>query len=269
MGSDPSNPTSLFDRIAFTARLFHPGDHDTLAPPDARDLMIQVDPACSIHLRLHTSPAAIATILLFHGNGEVVADYDGFAAWYRNAGASLAVAEYRGYGRCDGTPFLRTCLHDARAVARALQGTLDRGKRPLIVMGRSLGSFCALEVAARDPLLIDGLVIESGIGDLDTFVARRGFDPGLVTAQDRIDFCPLQKADRVRAPTLLLHGAADDIVPPDNARLLLQACGAKDKQLVMVPERGHNDVFLGDPYWPTLAGFVRNVTDTVARPRGT
>ncbi len=252
--------TSVFDLIAFSARLFHPSDHDTFAPPGARDLMLPVDPGTVLHVRIHEHVGATSTVLLFHGNGEVVADFDGFVRWYREAGANLAVAEYRGYGRCDGMPSLRACLHDAVHVLRALQPELRRTGVPLAVMGRSLGSFSALEVAASGEPLLDALVIESGIGDLDGFASRRGYDAARdVTEQDREDFCPLRKVRKVVVPTLVLHGAQDDIVDPENARRLYEACGSRDKQLVLVPERGHNDIFLGQPYWPSLAGFLRKL----------
>jgi len=258
--------TSVFDLIAFSARLFHPSDHDTLAPPGARDLMVPVDPGAAIHVRIHQHAGAAATIVLFHGNGEVVADYDGFVRWYRDAGANLAVVEYRGYGRCDGMPSLRACLRDAMLVLRALRAELGENRIPLVVMGRSLGSFCALEIASSGEPLLDALVIESGIGDLDGFVRRRGYDPATdVTEQDREDFCPLRKARKVRVPTLVLHGECDDLVNPENARMVYEACGSTDKQLMFVPDRGHNDIFLGQPYWPSLSAFVRKLAGSVAR----
>lgn len=257
--------TSVFDLVAFTARLFHPSDHDTLAPAGARDFMVQASPHALIHVRLHRRPSSRVTIVLFHGNGEVVADYDGFVRWYADAGCDLCVVEYRGYGRCDGMPSLRACLSDAKAVVREMQGELRRDGLPLIVMGRSLGSFCALEVAASGERVLDGLIIESGIGDLDGFVRRRGFDPDRdVTEADRDDFCPLRKAAKVRVPTLVLHGADDDLVPADNARALHDAIGADDKSLAYVPERGHNDIFLGQAYWPSLSAFAAKIQGEVA-----
>ena len=257
--------TSVFDQLAFSARLFHPRDHDTLPPPGARDIMVEVAPSTPIHVRIHETPAARATILLFHGNGEVVADYDGFAPWYRDAGANLAIADFRGYGRCDGMPSLRTCLSDGRTILESLAPKLRSAGLPVIVMGRSLGSFVALDLASTAGASLDGLIVESGIGHLDAFVERRGFDPSrVVTARDREDFCPLGKAERVRVPTLILHGENDDLVRPENAQAIYEACASFDKKLVFIPERGHNDVFLGTPYWPSLDGFVRAVASPAA-----
>jgi pimeloyl-ACP methyl ester carboxylesterase len=61
------------------------------------------------------------TVLLFHGNGETVADYDLAAPPYARHGMNLAVVDYRGYGRSDGEPSLRAILEDAPSALSALR----------------------------------------------------------------------------------------------------------------------------------------------------
>ncbi len=47
------------------------------------------------------------TVVYFHGNGEVVADYlPSFPEWITRAGCNVLLAEYRGYGMSSGTPAL-------------------------------------------------------------------------------------------------------------------------------------------------------------------
>ena len=66
---------SIFDRDEFNDRLFFPRPDATPPPAGAIDRMIGVDGA-RLHVRSYAAPAAAATLLLFHGNGEVVSDYD-------------------------------------------------------------------------------------------------------------------------------------------------------------------------------------------------
>jgi alpha-beta hydrolase superfamily lysophospholipase len=128
------------------------------------------------------------------------------------------------------------------------------------VAGRSLGGLCALHVAAAGDPPLDGLVVESAGGDLDAFVRSRGFDPLRdVTDRDRDDFCPLRKAHKTLIPTLIIHGASDTLVDPANAQRIFEASAASDKTLVLVPECGHNDIFLGPQYWSSLSAFVRKL----------
>ena len=100
---------------------------------------------------------------LLHGNGEVVSDHDGIDRLYREIGLDLFVAEFRGYGKSGGRASMAALVGDAMPAleyAAALQE--ERGGGPLFVMGRSMGTQPALEVAARAGDRVRGLIIESG-----------------------------------------------------------------------------------------------------------
>src|SRR6476620_6015498 len=112
--------SSLFDSAEFNARLFFPRDDVTQAPEGALDIDVDVTDA-RLHLRIHRAlPIERATVLLFHGNGEVVCDYDGIAARFASIGARLAIADFRGYGRSTGAPTLPRVVEDSKAVVDAL-----------------------------------------------------------------------------------------------------------------------------------------------------
>lgn len=250
---------SIFDSAEFNERLFFPRSDASTAPEGATDVDVDVGNA-SLHARVHDYDDARATVVVFHGNGEVVADYDESAHAYRDVvRARLIVVDYRGYGRSTGTPTLRACIEDAVRVVRAVDAT-----RPLVVLGRSLGGACSAEIAQQDPALADAIVMESAGCDPLRLLARRGMraDAPLTDEETRV-FDPRGKLARCRLPTLVLHGDADEIIHPDEARANFAACGANDKRLVMVPGRGHNDVMCDDVYWSALADFVGSLP-----PRG-
>src|SRR5438552_2806406 len=119
---------SILDSPELNARLFFPRADASPPPRGAADLY-----AGDWHVRRHAGTGP--TLLLFHGNGETVADYDGAAAAFARAGFTLAVADYPGYGLSRGAPTLRRLMTDAAAVADAV--------KPDVIMGRSLGSACA------------------------------------------------------------------------------------------------------------------------------
>ena len=240
---------SIFDRDEFNDRLFFPRADASPTPAGASDRMIEVDGA-RLHVRVHTAPNATGTLLLFHGNGEVVADYDD-ATRFARAGVALAVMDYRGYGRSTGRPTLRTLISDARRVAEAV--------RPRVVMGRSLGGVAAHELYARPTAGMEGVILESALFDLGSLIRRRGLvPPASFTDAERATFEPAAKLALGRLPLLVLHGERDDLIVPSEARSAHAAAGAAeaDKALVMVPRRGHNDVSGGDNYWTALAEFV-------------
>jgi alpha-beta hydrolase superfamily lysophospholipase len=242
--------TSIFDHDAFNRALFFPR-RDASAPPDgAIDRFVDVGGA-KLHIRQHAAPTARCTLLLFHGNGEVVADYDGAAPLFADAGAALAVADYRGYGRSTGTPTLRSLIGDARAVA----ATIDT---PFLVMGRSLGGVAAHELFARPVPNMLGVVLESALFDLRALIRRRGLEPPATFTEDELaTFEPAPKLRAGTLPLLILHGAEDTLIVPDEARAAFAVAGSARKQLVFVPGRGHNDVSAVDRYWDALADHVQ------------
>ena len=241
---------SVFDSHEFNERLFFPRADASPAPAGATDHMVEVDGA-RLHVRIHAAPAGAPTLLLFHGNGEVVADYDDAAAQFARAGAALAVMDYRGYGRSTGTASLRTIVSDARRVAEQIE--------PRIVMGRSLGGLAAHELHARPTAGMTGVVLESALFDLAGLIRRRGLvPPATFSPDERATFEPATKLALGRLPLLVLHGERDDLIVLDEARAALANAGTADadKALVVVPMRGHNDVSRGDSYWTALARFV-------------
>lgn len=256
MALDASNG-SVFDSPDFTARLFYPQPDTGRTPPGARDVMVSVDGA-RLHVRLHRHPDARVLVLLFHGNGERVADYDGLADNYRTLGADLAVMDYRGYGRSTGRPTLRTTVADALPVLAAVRAEVSQ--LPLVVLGRSLGSVCAAEIAGRALPEVQGIVMESGIAFLDDLIERRGVDPPRpLSARDMEDFDPRGKLARCICPVLVLHGAEDTLILPAEARANDAALTTADHTLVLIPGRGHNDLLSDPRYWTALGTFLDDV----------
>jgi hypothetical protein len=248
---------SLFDSATFNERLFFPSPAACPLPPGSREARVEVEPGLSLECRVHPSPGARVAVLFFTGNGENAASWDAFAPRFHDAGASLIAVSYRGYGASEGRPSLRAALADARAVAAAAARLLPG---PLVVMGRSLGSASAAEIAGLSPPRCAGVVIESGFSDLVALVARRGLRlPGPLDARDLADFSPLGKLARSPQPLLLLHGAQDSLIPPGDARASLEASRASDRSLVLIEGRGHNDLMLSEDYWDALAAFFGRV----------
>ena len=242
---------TIFDRPDFNAALFYPRGDVSPAPRGARDVYVAV-PGARLHVRAHAAGHALPALLLFHGNGEVVADYDDAAERFARAGVSLVVADYRGYGASTGTPSLRHLIEDARVVADAVQ--------PAVVLGRSLGGAAAHELFARPVASMRAVVLESAFCDLGALIRRRGLaPPRAFTPDERAVFDPADKLRRGTLPLLVLHGARDELIVPDEARQAYAAAGSQHKSLALIADRGHNDVSLAAAYWSELASFIATI----------
>ncbi|HEU4534906.1 MAG TPA: alpha/beta fold hydrolase [Polyangiaceae bacterium] len=256
--------SSVFDGAAFNRALFVPRRDRSAPPPGARDHFVDVEGA-RLHLRVHDGAGLAKVTLLFHGNGEVVADYDGAAeAYARHAGSALAVVDFRGYGLSTGVPTLRDAIADARPALDAARAAA--GGRPLVIVGRSLGGACAAELCRAEHFDVAGYVFESAPADLAALVRRRGL-PVPDFSPDEIEaFDPLTKLARCARPALVLHGERDTLITPAEARLSFDALAGCPRTLALVPGRGHNDVSLHPAYWQALADFYAGLGAPAAPP---
>lgn len=250
---------ALVDRLGIGRQMFFPRPDLSPTPPGAEDLRIEVAPGISVHARFHPASASSPTILFFHGNGEVVSDYDDVAEQYRSIGLGLFVADYRGYGPSDGRPSFAAIVEDAHPVATRFHAVLDerRFTAARFVMGRSMGSHPALELAARASARLSGLILESGVGHLSRLV--RFFSGREIPAEAQAVFDA--HADKVRSitlPTLVLHGREDELVPVETAVEFHGMLTTPEKELVIIPGVGHNDIFYNgrERYFAAIRSFT-------------
>jgi pimeloyl-ACP methyl ester carboxylesterase len=209
-------------------------------------------------------PAKARTVVFWHGNGEVVADYaPGFAEILNNFGVNVVLAEYRGYGASGGDPCISAILDDAEATFQALGLPEER----VIVYGRSLGSFCALELAQRHPKL-GGVLLDSSIADVVERILMR------VTPEDVDLSLPELEAEvyvrcdheaKLRSylgPLLVVHAANDSMVDVSHAERLHAWGGGKDKQLILFHNSDHNSVMSEDreAYFAAVGAFLKRLS---------
>lgn len=227
-------------------------------PDEAVELFVAAGGA-EVHMRWYRQlPRRRVSLLLFHGNGEVVADYDPLADRFFDCGVDLAVVDYRGYGRSQGTPTLRNALEDAPLIVKGLK---DAGADSVIVMGRSLGSACAAELYQAPPEFVLGFIWESGAADLRNLVRRRGMvPPAQFSDEDLAVFEPCRKLARGNRPFLVIHGEEDSLINYAEARQAFAASAAIEKTLCLIPDHGHNDLAYSPLYWESINAFVQRLS---------
>ena len=236
------------DRPEVLLFVFHPRPEPALTrlPDGAVDVRVPVDGDTHLGARFHRCASAAPTVLFFHGNGEIVADYDELGPFYNRRGLNFFAVDYRGYGRSGGRPSIRSLLCDAPLVLDFARGWLAHRdcRGPLIVMGRSLGSAAALELAAERAEDFDGLVIESGFAWSVPLLRLLGVD---VEALGIVEDGALNQTKKIAAftkPTLVIHAERDHIIPYADAEALYAASGAAHKRLLKIPRANHNDIMV-------------------------
>jgi pimeloyl-ACP methyl ester carboxylesterase len=254
----------ILDRPDVLQVLFHPRRDDGFDPidPTTRRVAVEVEPGVSVRGRLYPATPDSPVILFFHGNGEIAADYDYDASSFTNLGISLLVIDYRGYGASDGKPTASTLLPDAVTVFDALGGIFTSNRlnpQRVYVMGRSLGSAAAIEVALHAGDRIAGLIIESGFAWTFELLARLGVAvQGVDEEQDGVG--NLFKMSRITTPTLIIHGQDDVLIPAKHARELYRCSAAQNKRLLLIANAGHNNIMIfgREQYFPAIQQFINS-----------
>lgn len=241
--------------------LFRPRKtRDSKTPAGATDLGIQADEGVRLGARFYQASAESPNILLFHGNNEITSDYDFVGPSYNEQNLNLLVVDYRGYGKSGGNPTVTDMLRDARTVFAEFKTwlTAARYTGPLIIMGRSLGCACALELAATQPDEIAGLIIESGFSTTMQFLLSQGLDPAALKITEEDGFNNVRKIEGFTKPTLIIHAQNDELIPVQHAGILHAQCAARSKEFQIVPGATHNTIIAktGRMYFKVIKQFI-------------
>jgi pimeloyl-ACP methyl ester carboxylesterase len=215
--------------------------------------LVRSDGGISRVVVLEPSPQPRGVVLCFVGNGEDLTSAAFTGAQLLRYGLTVVGVEHPGYGSSDGPPGVATLMGGAEAAAEHGRGLAAERGVPLYALGSSLGTFCAVHVAATAK--VAGLVLRAPPATLARAAkARFGWLP--IDWLLRHSFDNLTKAGQVRCPTLILHGDGDRIVPPQEGRELAAAIGA-NARFHLCKGYGHNDLPLDrqGPFGSLVASY--------------
>lgn len=214
----------VFRRILFpvAARRSRPA---SCVPDDARVLRLEARDGAVVHA-LDVAPAGAlrGTLVYFHGNGETAADVVPLARMLADDGLRVVVLEYRGYGCSQraGAPDEAGLYADAAALLEHLSVEGRAGPGGLALWGTSLGSGVAVEMAQRFRVGVRALVLVCPFTSIRDVCRRHApVLPSHFVVRDVFDSAA--KAREISAPTLIVHGEKDRLVPAAMGRALAAA----------------------------------------------
>ena len=201
------------------------------------------------------APHSRGVIIFRHGYPGIRSDGLHFVEFLRRAGFSTLIFDFRGLGQSGGA----MCTigyqepRDAVGAVRYLHQRPDTGRQPLGIFGFSMGAAVAIMTAAQEPS-IKAVVADCPYASLDDAVRQHFVGFGTLGAllfpptrwfgermigHSVADVSPLSVVARIAPrPLLLIHGTADDTIPPRDSQLLYDAAG-QPKQLWLVPGAAH------------------------------
>jgi len=247
---------SIFDSEILNSRYFFPRKEEF---PDPFWVECNGERlSCYYHL---IDPAA-KTVIFFHGNGEIVADYiDFLLPIFTSLECNCFLAEYRGYAMSSGQPALVAMLKDVEAIIKAINLPLNQ----LIIFGRSIGSIFAIHGAYRFPE-ISGLILESGVANVLDRILLRASPEELGVPSQRLEeeaaahLNQQQKLRDFKGSSLIMHARGDTLLDVSNGQKLFQ-WAPQPKKLKIFDHGDHNSIFPANSqaYIEELAAFISQI----------
>jgi len=194
-------------------------------------------------------PGTLPGYLYLHGMGSVRAGEKSARLLDHAAqkGRAFTRFDFRGHGESSGQMgqvTIREILEDTAQVLRAVG--------PCVLVGSSLGGLVGTFVTAQHADLVVGLTLLAPAFGLLARLEHRLDPQGRMWTSDGRSFHLAERvaADartldesslpgRIHVPTLVVHGTADEVVPPAASERLFAALATPRKELWLVPGGGH------------------------------
>ena len=214
-----------------------------------------------------TNGPAKGTVYFLHGNAQNISAHVLNAAWLPEQGYNVFTIDYRGYGQSTGTPELEGALHDIETGLRWLAEEDNTHKRPLHLLGQSLGGALGIALASewseRNEKPVLNSVILDGTFSGFRYIARERLDLAWITWPFQIPLSwtipdSYEGTDRIAkvspVPVMIIHSVRDGIIPFKHGVRLYEA--AKQPKEFLQTDTPHAATFVIPAYREALLEFM-------------
>ena len=223
-------------------------------------------------------------IVMPHG-GPFVPEIVGFDKWAQllaNQGYLVLQPQYRGSLNY-GLEFYQAAFVEGGQGGFKMQDDKDDGALHLVkeglasrdriaMFGWSYGGYAALVAASRTPQIHQCVVAGAAVSDPNMQVNYYRFAMRGAQREEQLrmwddSVSPLDEAEKVNVPMLIVHGSVDQRVPPDHARKYLKLLDEHDKSYKYVELDGA-DHFYSTLFYNHQLDFFTAMTDFLANDCG-
>ncbi|MCU0858521.1 MAG: lysophospholipase [Pontiellaceae bacterium] len=193
------------------------------------------------------------TVIYHGGNAEDLAGH--CKVMMDGLDANALLVNYRGYGQSEGTPGEKEMVADCIAVFDLFCAEKNIPASSVFLMGRSLGSGVAIQVAAARPQAA-GLILATPYENIAA-IAKVRYPWLPVKRLLRHPFPAIDFAPEIKMPTLVLLAENDESIPVESGRRLGEKIGG-EKEIITLPT-GHYDINEHPAYFETINKFINRL----------
>lgn len=196
------------------------------------------------------------TMMYFHGNAGNASHRLPVATELAELDFNVLLVEYRGYGLSDGEPSEDGIYLDARAALSFLVDQKDIKPDSIFLLGRSLGSTTAINLAMDYDFA--GIILVTPLSSGEDVARNAGL--GYLAPFIGNPFNNTEKIAELTEPILIIHGDSDEVLPLEMG-MVLEKSAKSPTRLVVIPGAGHNNIV--NNYKETFYGHVKSFCDDV------
>lgn len=225
------------------------------APSPVEEVRITTEDGVTLHGWLrhpaHWQPGKRhALVIVYGGVGQEVSEFVSRAQSSSEWG--WLMINYRGFGLSEGSPSERAVLGDAKRIYDWAAARPEVDAQNIVVLGRSLGSYVAIAVAAarkvRAAILATPWDSAAALGEEHFYGIPLGW-----LMQSRYN--PALIAPAVSAPALFVLAEKDDVTPVKNGMALARRWGGFAKT-VLLAGAGHQNLEEREEFWRAVGEFL-------------
>jgi fermentation-respiration switch protein FrsA (DUF1100 family) len=222
---------------------------------DAKEVRVPSTDGITLKSWFYNNPANSYTVLFFHGNAGELTNRFYKLNEFKNLHLNYLIISWRGFSGNSGKPTEKGLYDDANSAIRWLEKN-NIPKDKIILYGESLGTGIAVEVAQQQNFA--GVILESPYTSMvDTAKIYYPYLPVNLILKDK--YKSIDKIKNITSPILVMHGAADLVVPFSMGQQIFDA--AQSKKYSYFPAYGKHMMSFTPSLKEAINNFINNLNN--------
>ena len=237
---------------------FYPDTTNVIAteklPENVQEVTIITEDQVNITSLYLPSAGSEKLLIYFHGNAGNIYHRLSDLQQLQRFGINIIGVSYRGYGKSDGSPSEAGIYLDGNAVYQHAVEQLGFTAENIIILGRSIGSTAAVDLAQGKEL--HGVILITPLSNGKEQATAGGL--GMISSLAGDSFDNLTKIENLKSSLLVIHGTEDYVVPFTMGKAIYERANVK-KAFIKIDGAGHNNLQSAypDEYWRPIYEFIK------------